>query len=450
MEKRFFQLGPCGLDVSREKMKKIGLILLLVGCSHYGDDIPSLPMIQAEQVSKPKPILTPAKPKVKYELSRLCKDSEYVKALEKAKHQKIASNQNSKRQKKRQLKRYQLEILRGAESQNSTQMASFPLTLNSRVDNWIQYFLKNGRTTYLKWLARSEGVRPVIMDLLEKEGMPKELFFLAMIESGFNATAKSHARAVGTWQFMRPTALHYGLKINHFIDERRDPVKSTIAASRFLRDLYGRFKNWHLAIAAYNAGPGTIRKATRRLKTKSFWVIANSRYLRRETKNYVPKMIAATIIGMNPEKYGFHIINSKPYTLPNHYVSLNRPVFINEVAGLLGLSNKQLKKWNPELVHEITPPIQEHFIGDKKHYSLRIPDSYADSFYAQADLLSELKVNAFSMYKVRKGDTLSQIAKRHRIKLTLLLKVNPKVSAKSLRIGSKLAVPVPGVDKVRL
>ncbi|MEK6705245.1 MAG: transglycosylase SLT domain-containing protein [Bdellovibrionota bacterium] len=189
----------------------------------------------------------------------------------------------------------------------------FPITINSKVEQWIDYFCYgSGRVYFSRYLERSEFFIPYILPLLKQNGMPEDLVYLAMIESGFNNFARSRAKAVGPWQFISATGKRYGLMVNWWVDERRDIHKSTLAAVEYLRDLYSIFQRWELAAAAYNAGEAKVARAVRRFGTKDFWTISKHRFLRPETRDYVPKIIAAAIIAKNRELFGFPNVAHKP------------------------------------------------------------------------------------------------------------------------------------------
>jgi len=319
---------------------------------------------------------------------------------------------------------------------------AMPVVETPRVQNWLDYFQGRGRAAFLTWLIRSRSVEPLVIPLLQQEGLPPEVFFMAMIESGFSNTAYSRARATGTWQFMTLTALHYGLSINHWVDERRDPVKSTLAASRFLKDLYSDFGDWYLAMAAYNAGPGTIRSAIRRSGSRDFWEIAKTPYIRAETKNYVPKMLAALIIASNPEKYGFYVMPDPRDITPQSTVIVRQPSRLREIADRLEIDYQLLRRWNPELLREITPPTHR-LTGDG--YPLRLPEWYAERYASIENQLEKLEIRDVKMYQIRQGDTLSTIARRHKISLQTILQMNPKLDPKRLQPGRQLAIPIPAV-----
>jgi LysM repeat protein len=187
-----------------------------------------------------------------------------------------------------------------------------PITINSRVEYWVDYFTGRGRKYFTKYLERSEFFVPYIAPLLKQNGLPEDLVYLAMIESGFNNFARSHAKAVGPWQFISATGKRYGLMVNWWVDERRDIRKSTLAAVGYLKDLYNMYGSWELAAASYNAGESKIARAIQRYGTKDFWVISKQRFLRPETRDYVPKIIAAAILAKNRGQFGFPVVEQKP------------------------------------------------------------------------------------------------------------------------------------------
>ncbi len=317
---------------------------------------------------------------------------------------------------------------------------AIPVVSNAKVEQWLRYFKTTGQETYLKWMVRGESFREVVQPLLKQEGLPQELFFLAMVESGFNNTAYSRARATGPWQFMKGTAQLYGLKVTHWVDERRDPVKSTIAAARYLRDLYAEFGDWYLAMAAYNAGPGKIRSAIRRSGTRDFWKIAETRYIRAETKHYVPKVLSALILASTSDAQAYRVAANPADKTPTHLVTVKRPVKIDEIAQTIGLPSTALSRWNPELVRGITPPN-----AGQDGYALRLPEKFAAMFAEIEPRLSELKITDVVMHTVRRGDTLSRIAHRYRVKIQHIISMNPRLSPRALRVGKEIAVPIPGV-----
>ena len=180
-----------------------------------------------------------------------------------------------------------------------------PLEINQEVERWIDFFTVKDRERFQRFLERGEKYKPQIMAALREQGVPPEIYYQAMIESGFATSATSRAKAVGIWQFMRETGRRYGLRVDSYVDERRDPLRSTVAAALYMKDLYNVFHSWYLAVAAYNAGEGRIMNTIMRSKTRDFWEMARRKVLPNETMNYIPKFIAATMIGTDPQKYGF-------------------------------------------------------------------------------------------------------------------------------------------------
>lgn len=201
-------------------------------------------------------------------------------------------------------------VIRGIKLQNT--QFDIPIQINSRVEFWVDYFQNKGRPFFERYLERSELFIPYIVPLLKQNGLPEDLVYLAMIESGFNNHARSRARAVGPWQFISATGKRYGLMVNWWVDERRDTRKSTLAAVEYLRDLYTMFQGWELAAAAYNAGEAKIARAIRRFGTTDFWELSRHRFLRPETRDYVPKIIAAALIAKNRTQFGFPASTVRP------------------------------------------------------------------------------------------------------------------------------------------
>ncbi len=317
-----------------------------------------------------------------------------------------------------------------------------PVEATPRVYAWIQYFTGRGRMEFLQWMVRSESFRPLVVPMLEKEGLPQELFFLAMIESGFSNTAFSRSAASGTWQFMKPTARHYGLRINYWVDERRDPVKSTIAAARYLKDLHKQLRDWYLAVAAYNAGPGKVMRAMQATQSRDYWTLSKSPYLLPETKNYVPKLLAALIISSHPENYGFDVAQDIRNTTPMTTITLEHPYSRVEMAEKLQIPARVLQRWNPEIMRGITPPPRRQ---GPVAYQLRLPKPLAEQFAAiQADL-QQLTVQDVQMHRIQKGETLDNIAKRYRISVKDLIHMNPDLQPQRLKPGRTIAVPVPAI-----
>jgi membrane-bound lytic murein transglycosylase D len=281
---------------------------------------------------------------------------------------------------------------------------NIPMILNDSVENHLEYFKTRGKDMFQLWLDRSARYIPVMKTIFREKNLPEDLVYIAMIESGFNPYAVSWARAVGPWQFMPATGKMYGLKINWWIDERKDPVKSTYAAAEHFKDLHNLFGSWPLAMASYNAGAGKVQRAVLRTRSEDFWDLKASRYIRKETKNYVPKYMAATIIAKNPEAYGFALPKQDLYAYDE--VVIEESMDLRLVARCAGSTYEELKELNPELRRWITPP-------ELNKYVLRIPSGKKATFLANyAAVPPEQKVK-WERCEVKKGDTLSGLAKQY-------------------------------------
>jgi membrane-bound lytic murein transglycosylase D len=315
---------------------------------------------------------------------------------------------------------------------------AIPVVTNPRVEHWIRFFKNSGRLSFLKWLVRGESVRESVLPILKDQGLPPEFIFLSMVESGFSNSAYSHAKATGPWQFMPGTARIYGLKMNMFIDERRDPAKSTLAAARHLRDLYEEFGDWYLAMAAYNAGPGRVRSAMRRTGSSNFWVLADSAYLPVETKNYVPKVLAALQLASNPSRHGFVVTADPLDALPVTTIPIKGAVELSSLSSRLGVPERLLRHWNPELVNAITPPVSDA----NKPYPLRLSPILMERWAAVEPQLTYVDVKDVLYHRIRAGETLGGIAGRYRVDKRSILSLNPGLHPTRLRIGKEVAIPV--------
>ncbi|MEE2742607.1 MAG: transglycosylase SLT domain-containing protein [Bdellovibrionota bacterium] len=309
----------------------------------------------------------------------------------------------------------------------------FPVVYNKKVEIWVNYFLTRGRGFFERYSQRAGQFGPLIIEIIKSFGLPKDLIFLAMAESGFRNTAKSRAKAVGIWQFMPHTAKRFGLKIDWFIDERRDPIKATIAACRYLTYLYKRFGSWELAAAAYNAGEGKVSRALRRYKTKNFWTIAKGRYLKRETKNYVPKIMALAIVGKNLKSFGFKRMDFlSPFDFKEVNVLPNTDLFL--LARELDLPFKVLKEYNPELLRWQTPL-------SEKMYPLRLPLG-KKKLWEDCCSGRELLATSYQVYKVRrKNSTLRDVARVFRLDPKLLKLLNGYGVYRKLNVGGQVILP---------
>jgi membrane-bound lytic murein transglycosylase D len=308
----------------------------------------------------------------------------------------------------------------------------FPITVNKQVLYYLELFQGKQRNYFTQWLARSTMYRPFIEAELKKAKLPQDLVYLAMIESGFNPSAYSPAEACGLWQFMEGTAHTYKLRVDSWVDERREPEKATRAAIRYLSRLYSQFGDWYLAVAAYNAGEGKIDTAMKTYNASDFWEVAVSEGIFMETKRYVPKLIAAIIIARNPEKYGF---TNVAYKKPQDYETIAIPggVPLEAVALTANTSVKELRSLNNELRRNQTPPKQNEYV-------LRIPLGTKDLVASNLDKLRPVTKTVYATHTVKKGETLNSICSLYNVSKTNLLKANNLRTAQ-LKNGLRLRVP---------
>lgn len=324
-------------------------------------------------------------------------------------------------------------------------------TFNShaRVQFYLDFFQGKGRERMGIWLTRMPRYEAMIRERLQRENLPGDLVYLALIESGFSNTATSRAKAVGMWQFMKATAKGYGLRVDSWVDERRDPFKATDAAVRHLRDLSRRFGSLYLAAAAYNAGSGKVSRGLRRLPSDdsdapdsdaTFFRLADTKLLRRETKDYVPKLIAAALIAKEPQRYGFR---PGPTELVA-YDSIIVPDMtgLDVIARLADTTVAAIRELNPQYLRLTTPP--------GKRSMIRIPLGHGPmTVAAYAELPPRQRVT-FIEHFVGRGETLSGIAQRYRVSQSMLFAANPKVKSRALRIGQRIVVPTGGMPSTKV
>ena len=303
---------------------------------------------------------------------------------------------------------------------------------NKAVQRNIDSFSKFKRS-FSKRLVRSGRYVDVMSDIIIEEGLPRELVYLPLIESAFKTDAYSRMHASGPWQIMPATARILGLKVDWWIDERRDPIKSTRAAAKYLKYLYEKFDSWNLTLAAYNAGESRIRNAVRKVGSENYWALRESRFIARETKNYVPAYIAATAIAMAPEEFG---IKNLVYHGPFEYdeVVIGSPMSFDVIANLTGVTGRVIKDLNPELRRWCTPP-------DASEYTLRIPAGATEMFAAGLEETRVAQLMNLKFYEVKSGDTVAKIAKRIGASVKKIIYMNGLGRKAMIFAGKSIVVP---------
>ncbi|MBV9087541.1 MAG: transglycosylase SLT domain-containing protein, partial [Acidobacteriaceae bacterium] len=310
--------------------------------------------------------------------------------------------------------------------------SDLPLVLNDAVASYINFFSNRGRGTLESALARSGRYREMIQRVLKEEGVPQDLIYLAQAESGFHPFALSRAGARGMWQFMASRATSYGLDRNWWVDERQDPEKATRAAARHLKDLHTQFGDWYLAMAAYNSGPGTVQAAVQRTGYADFWELYKRGVLPQETRNYVPIILAVTIMAKNPQQYGLdHVELEKP--APAEVVRIDYPVDLRLVAECVDSSVEALQDLNPSLLRMTTPKDEP--------FDLHIPAGTRDKFTTAMAAIPLDKRVLWRYEKVGPGETLSTIAKKYHTTVQAIRQAN-NLDSDAVSTDAKLIIPV--------
>ncbi len=327
---------------------------------------------------------------------------------------------------------------------NMGKNSAIPHEFNDKVASWIQFFSQKDRERFQMFLDRGEPYREAVENILEENKVPADLFYLGLIESGFNFKASSRVKAVGVWQFMKPTGKMYGLGVDSYIDERRDPIRATEAAAKYLRDLYREFGSWYLAMAAYNAGPGRIRSCIRRAGTNDFWELVEKKKLPRETMEYIPKYLAARYIGENPELFAFYVNEEKKY--PNvELVKIPSPVTFESIEKVTSMPLGTLTFVNPHYLKNYSHPARktdEIWVPEK--YSAAVEKQYATltsmTIRVKPEPKAKVLVNRekIVVHIIKKGDTLKSIASKQGLSVAYLRRVNNLSKNAKLVPGQRL------------
>lgn len=315
-------------------------------------------------------------------------------------------------------------------------LSDYPIEMNPRVVRFIEFFQKGSASRFQTYIARSGRYAPMMRRILREHGLPEDLVYLSMIESGFSPHAYSSAHAVGLWQFIHSTGRLYDLKVDKWVDERRDPEKATRAAARHLRDLYERFGDWNLALAAYNCGESRVARAIAKQGTTNYWELD----LPRQTEEYVPCFMAAVTLGKDPEGYGFRREYDPP--LETESVTLHRSYSLSQLSRASGVSIETIKQMNPSLRKDSTPPYRGGF-------EFHLPVGYRETLVARLDELSrepepkddDVSVASSGYHRVKRGETLSKIAARYGTSVQAIANANNIRTKSVIHSGQKLRIP---------
>jgi len=325
-----------------------------------------------------------------------------------------------------------------ARSVRFVKVPQYSVTMNSQVKYFVDRFTTSRRDVVGLWVRRSSHYLGMIFDVFRAKGLPEDLAFTAMIESGFNPTAVSRVGAKGLWQFMAPTARLYGLRVDRWVDERLDPEKSTVAAAGYLNDLYVRYGTWELAQAAYNAGEVKIDRAIRGTGSSDFWDLSRSKYLKRETKDFVPAIQAAMLIGRDPSQYGFEL---SAVAMPDvERVAVPAATDLKKLAASTGIPLQTLRSLNPVLVRGVTPP--------GRTWEVRVPSGSGETVIAAVTPRPKVvaaaapagRAAASGIHVVRARDTVSSIAKLYGVSTSDVVRWNNLENGDAIRPGDRLRV----------
>lgn len=437
------------------------LTLLALTASSVSEDVPAIPpaivpaptLVPAGiEVRRPTPSVdralqeadivaapadAPDEPKVAEEIDRESAELEEMRAAEEASH---VSEEGASTVVPHEPGEGTIPLLPEIDHDLARLQAEYdiPIEVNEAVVRYVRFFQSSAaRHHFVRWLGRSHRYLERYREILREEGLPEDTVYLAMIESGFGNFAYSRARASGPWQFIASTGKLFGLKLDFWVDERRDPEKSARAAARYLKQLYQQTGDWRLAWAGYNAGAGRILRAKRN-GYDDFWEMAASRgrrVLRPETKGYVPKLMAAAIVSKHPEAFGFREEEIERHEWTDYErVTIPSATLLSVLARAAGVSERELIDLNPELRRACTPP---------RPYDVKIPRGRAEEFARAWPALRDRVRMTFAGHVVQRGDTLSAIAARYGVPVEGIMEMNGLRSARRLRVGQELVIPRP-------
>ena len=306
-----------------------------------------------------------------------------------------------------------------------------PMVTNEKVEFWIDYYTRRHKQSFLPGMRRSGQYIDMFRRIFEEEGLPQDIVYMAHVESAFKVTAYSRARARGIWQFIASTGRYYGLEIDYWIDERSDPEKAARSAAAYLKKLYGDFGDWYLALAAYNGGEGRIRRALARTGAQDFWELARTRHIRRETRNYVPAILAAIQIYKDPERFGMEYTPDAPVEYET--ITVDGAADLQVLARCAGREFTELRMLNPALRRQQTPP--------SRSFEVNVPVGTGDRLLAELAKIPSNDRILFANHKVRRGDTLSDIAAAYGVTVRAIQQANGMGRRTMIRAGQTLKVP---------
>ncbi|HSR69574.1 MAG TPA: transglycosylase SLT domain-containing protein [Acidobacteriota bacterium] len=308
-----------------------------------------------------------------------------------------------------------------------------PVVLNDAVLKALEFHTERSRKSVETGLRRVGRFRPLFEKAFEEAGVPKDLIYMSYVESLFNPRAYSRAHARGLWQFMSPTARDFGMRVDWWIDERSDVEKSTYAAARYLRQLYDKFGDWYLVLAAYNGGPGRLERILKRHGQMDFWEISRKRLLPRQTRNFVPLILSTIIVFNNPQRFGFEVEEDPPLNLEK--VPVPHQVDLGKAASLIGMTGQELADLNPELRRGVTPFQMEG-------YQLKVPAGWGDGLDEKLAELPPEERTRFARHRVRQGETLGQIARRYGTSVRAIAQLNDIPNVHRISLNQNLLIPV--------
>ena len=308
-----------------------------------------------------------------------------------------------------------------------------------KVKQYVKIYQTSSKKNLISILDRGDKYIPTIKKIFKEKGIPEDFCYLPIIESGFNPHAKSYKYAVGIWQFIYTTGKYYGLENSYWHDDRSDPLKATIAAAYHLKFLYKRFNDWLLVLAAYNAGSGKISRAIKMYKTKNFWEMAKGTYIKRETKNYVPKFIAATLIAKNPTQYDLPIFEGNTSKLS--VFRLEDATELSLLAKCADIKLKDFRNLNPALKRWATPP--------STPFDINIPEDKMELFIKNFSAIDQSQRVTYRSYMVKLGDNLTTIASRFEVPIRPIAEINKLKSLNQVRAGEKIFIPIQGLKKAK-